>query len=189
MAIRPIVIAGDPILATTATPVTVFDEELGSFVEDLFETNTAAHGAGLAANQVGDSRSVFVYDLADEGVRHRGYVVNPVIETSEIPESMPDPDDDFEGCLSVPGERLPTGRAEWAKVIGVDAENNPFTVEGRGYLARCLQHETDHLRGHLYLDRLIGRNQRAARKMIKRRQWTEPGRMWTPGADPDPFGW
>lgn len=64
------------------------------------------------ANQVGDPRAVFVYDLIDSGVRHRGHVINPVLETSEIPEMMPDPEDDLEGCLSVPGEWFPTGRAE-----------------------------------------------------------------------------
>nr|WP_296769706.1 peptide deformylase [Rhodococcus sp. (in: high G+C Gram-positive bacteria)] len=190
MAIRPIVIVGDPVLATPAVQVTVFGDELAAFVEDLFETNTVAHGAGLAANQVGDPRSVFVYDLVDDDrVRHRGCVVNPVLETSELPETMPDPDDDIEGCLSVPGERFPTGRADWARVSGVDVHGEPVVVEGRDYLARCLQHETDHLRGHLYLDRLVGRNQRAARKMIKRRQWTVAGNQWFPGVDPDPFGW
>ncbi len=113
MSVRPIMIAGDPVLATPAIPVTVFDAELAAFVEDLFDTNTAARGAGLAANQVGDPRAVFVYDLVDDGVRHRGYVINPVLETSEIPETMPDPEDDIKGCLSVPGEWFPTGRADW----------------------------------------------------------------------------
>ncbi|OZF29771.1 peptide deformylase [Rhodococcus sp. 14-2496-1d] len=188
MAIRPILVAGDPRLTTVAEPVTVFDAELAAFVKDLFETNTAAHGAGLAANQVGDPRAVFVYDLRDGGVRHRGHVVNPVLETSAIPETMPDPGDG-EGCLSVPGERYPTGRADWARVTGVDVENAPVSVEGHGYLARCLQHESDHLAGHLYLDRLIGRNQRAAKKMIKARGWVRPGNSWLPGSDADPFGW
>ncbi|MFF3574641.1 peptide deformylase [Nocardia jiangxiensis] len=184
MAIRPILIAGDPRLATPALPVTEFDDELAAFVEDLFETNTAADGAGLAANQIGDARSVFVYDLVDAGVRHRGHVVNPVLETSELPETMPDPDDDLEGCLSVPGEWFPTGRAGWAKVTGVDISGAPVEVEATtGLLARCLQHETDHLAGRLYLSRLIGRNQRAARKMIKQRGWTEPGGSWLPGTE------
>ncbi|MFI6869750.1 peptide deformylase [Nocardia sp. NPDC050406] len=187
MAIRPILIAGDPRLATPATPVTVFDDELEAFVADLFETNTAARGAGLAANQIGDPRAVFVYDLIADGQRHRGYVVNPALETSTIPETMPDPEDDLEGCLSVPGEWFPTGRAEWAKVTGVDVHGEPVEAEGTGYLARCLQHEFDHLTGHLYLDRLIGRNQRAARRMIKEHGWTVPGHSWMPGQDVDPF--
>jgi peptide deformylase len=189
MTIRPIVICGDPVLHRPTTPVSVFDEELEQFIEDLFATNTAAHGAGLAANQVGDQRRVFIYDCPDdEGVRRRGYVVNPVLETSVIPETMPDPDDDWEGCLSVPGENYPTGRASWAKVTGVDASNQPIEIEGTGFFARCLQHEVDHLDGHLYLDRLIGRYQRAARKMVKANGWTGPGLSWMPGVDRDPFG-
>ncbi len=189
MTIHPIVICGDPVLHRPTVPVTVFDDELAAFVEDLFQTNTAANGAGLAANQVGDTRRVFVYDCPDdEGVRHRGYVVNPEIETSAVPETMPDPDDDYEGCLSVPGENFPTGRADWAKVTGVDAQGNPVQVEGSGFFARCLQHETDHLDGLLYLDRLVGRNARAAKKMIKANEWTVPGRTWMPGLDEDPFG-
>lgn len=191
MAIRPIVIAGDPILSTPAVTATAFDTELADFVADLYETNTAAHGAGLAANQVGDPRSIFVFDLIDDNdrQRRRGHVINPVLETSGIPETMPDPDDDIEGCLSVPGENYPTGRAEWARVSGVDVDGDPVSVEGRGYLARCLQHETDHLQGRLYLDRLVGRHRRAARRMIKRREWTRPGNVWVAGEVPDPFGW
>ncbi|GAA4899562.1 peptide deformylase [Stackebrandtia albiflava] len=190
MSIKPILIAGDPRLATPAVPVTEFDADLAQFVEDLFETNTAANGAGLAANQVGDPRAVFVYDLTDDNGTHRGYVVNPQIELKEPPSrEMPDPDDDIEGCLSVPGENFPTRRADWARVTGVDVEGRPVTVTGTGYLARCFQHEVDHLSGLLYLDRLVGRYERAARKMIKRRRWTEPGNSWLPGRDADPFGW
>lgn len=189
MTIRPIAICGEPVLHRPTTTVTVFDDELTSFVEDLFETNTAAHGAGLAANQVGDPRRVFIYDCPDdEGVRHRGHVVNPVLETSEKPETMPDPDDDWEGCLSVPGENYPTGRADWAKVTGVDTAGEPVEVEGTGFFARCLQHEVDHLDGYLYIDRLIGRHLRAARKMVKSNGWTTPGLTWMPGVDKDPFG-
>lgn len=187
--IRPIVICGEPVLHRPTEQVTAFDDELAQFVDDLFETNTAAHGAGLAATQVGDNRAVFVYDCPDdEGVRHRGYVVNPVIETSEIPETMPDEDDDLEGCLSVPGENYPTGRASWAKVTGVDIHGEPIEVEGTGFFARCLQHETDHLAGHLYLDRLIGRYARAAKRMVRDRGFGVPGLTWMPGTDPDPFG-
>jgi peptide deformylase len=187
--IRPIVICGEPVLHRPTRLVTDFDDELASFVDDLVETNTAAHGAGLAATQVGDDRRVFVYGCPDdEGVRHRGYVVNPVIETSEIPETMPDPDDDMEGCLSVPGENFPTGRASWAKVTGVDIHGEAIEVEGTGFFARCLQHETDHLDGHLYLERLVGRYARAAKKAVRAHGWGVPGNSWMPGADPDPFG-
>lgn len=189
MTILPIVICGDPVLHTPTRRVEIFDDALATFVDDLFETNSAAHGAGLAANQVGDDRRVFVYDCPDDaGVRHRGHVINPVLTTSPIPETMPDPDDDYEGCLSVPGENFPTGRAHWAKVTGVDAHGSAVEVAGTGFFARCLQHEADHLDGLLYLDRLIGRHARAAKKMVKARGWTGPGHRWIPGTDPDPFG-
>ncbi len=189
MTIHPIVIVGEPVLHRPTVAVTTFDDELASFVDDLFETNTAANGAGLAANQIGDNRRVFIYDCPDdEGVRHRGHVVNPRIETSGIPETMPDPDDDYEGCLSVPGENFPTGRANWARVTGFDIKGGPVEVEGTGFFARCLQHETDHLDGHLYLDRLVGRHARAAKKMVKANGWGVPGLSWLPGRDEDPFG-
>jgi peptide deformylase len=190
MAIRPILICGDPVLTRPTEPVTVFDAELAALIEDMFQTNAAAHGAGLAANQIGDSRSVFVYDLRDDQrVRHRGHVVNPVLETTPLPETMPDPELDVEGCLSVPGERFPTGRADWAKVTGVDMHGAPVAVTGSGYLARCLQHEVDHLAGLLYLTRLLGRNARAAKRMVKHHEWTAPGRSWLPGSGDHPDGW
>ncbi len=88
-----------------------------------------------------------------------------MLETSEVPETMPDPEDDDEGCLSVPGESFPTGRATWARVTGLDADGTPITLEGTDLFARMLQHETGHLDGFLYLDRLVGRQcpQRQAR--------------------------
>ena len=110
-------------------------------------------------------------------------VVNPVLETSPRPETMPDPDNDWEGCLSVPGEGFPTGRASWAKVTGVDADGAPVTVEGTGLLARCLQHETDHLDGMLYLDRLVGRHAREAKKMLRAQGWGMPGLAWDPATN------
>ncbi|HEX3592237.1 MAG TPA: peptide deformylase [Pseudonocardiaceae bacterium] len=188
MAIHPIRIVGDPVLRKPARPVTAFDEDLRRLVDDLFETNTAANGAGLAANQIGVDLRVFVYDLNDDaGVRQRGVVVNPTIETSEVPQTMPDPEGDWEGCLSVPGESFPTGRADWSKVTGFDVEGNPIEVEGTGYLARCFQHETDHLDGLLYLDRLVGRHARDAKRMLKQNRWGVPGLTWDPASDPDPF--
>jgi peptide deformylase len=182
VAVRPIRIIGDPVLHRPTRPVEVFDEELKALVEDMCDTMAAADGVGLAANQVGVDLRVFVYDCPDEVTRTRvrGVVVNPVLETSGRPEEMPDPEDDEEGCLSVPAEHFPTGRAEWAKVTGVDTDGRPIEVEGQGFLARCLQHETDHLDGVIYLDRLVGRNQRAARKMLKHNGWGVPGLEWDP---------
>jgi peptide deformylase len=181
VAVRPIRIVGDPVLSTPTRRVREVDDELRTLVADMFDTMAAAHGVGLAANQVGVDLRVFVYDCPDEeGRRARGVVVNPVIETSARPEGMPDPEDDDEGCLSVPAEQFPTGRAEWARVTGTDLDGAPIVVEGTGFLARCLQHETDHLDGLLYLDRLVGRNQRAARKAVKRNGWGVPGLAWDP---------
>lgn len=187
MTVHAIVIAGDPVLHNPTREITEFDDKLRTLIDDMFETMYAAEGVGLAANQIGLDLRVFVYDCPDdEGVRHKGVVVNPKLETSEIPETMPDPDNDWEGCLSAPGESYPTGRASWAKVTGFDVDGNPIEVEGTGYFARCLQHETDHLDGFIYLDRLVGRHARAAKKMLKSNKWGVPGNSWLPDAQPDP---
>ncbi|WP_280400750.1 peptide deformylase [Nocardia carnea] len=193
MSILPIVIVGDPVLHRPTEPVTESPAELAGLIADMYETLDAANGVGLAANQVGVAKRLFVYDCPDRAAdgtvaRRRGAVINPVLETSEIPETMPDPDDDEEGCLSVPGEQFPTGRADWAKVTGTDEHGEPVTVEGTGFFARMLQHEVGHLDGHLYIDVLIGRHARAAKKSVKRNGWGVPGLSWLPGSDPDPFG-
>lgn len=181
MTIHPILIAGEPVLHETTEPVRTFDDELRRLVDDMFETMYAAEGVGLAANQIGVALRVFVYDCPDDaGTRHKGVIVNPSLATTAVPETMPDPDDDWEGCLSVPGESYPTGRASWAKASGFDAEGAAIEVEGTGYFARCLQHETDHLDGYLYLDRLIGRHAKAARRMLKSNRWGKPGHSWLP---------
>lgn len=188
MTIHPIRIVGDPVLRTPTRPVERFDKDLRTLVDDMFATLEASNGVGLAANQVGSDVRVFVYDCPDdEGTQHRGVVVNPRLETSQIPETMPDPDDDWEGCLSVPGELFPTGRAGWAKVTGHDPDGEPVQDEGTGFFARCLQHEVDHLDGYLYLDRLTGRHVRAAKKTVKRNGWGVPGLSWDPAEEDDPF--
>jgi peptide deformylase len=196
MAVAPIRIVGDPVLHTPTKPVPVgadgsLPTELADLIATLYETMDAAYGVGLAANQIGVDSRVFVYDCADErgqSKRRRGVIVNPVLETSEIPETMPDPDNDDEGCLSVPGESFPTGRAKWARVTGLDADGSPIAIEGEGLFARMLQHETGHLDGFLYLDRLVGRHARAAKRAVKSHGWGVPGLSWTPGEGPDPFG-
>jgi peptide deformylase len=187
--VHAIRIAGDPVLHHPTREITEFDAALRTLVDDMFETMYAAEGVGLAANQIGLDLRLFVYDCPDdEGVRHKGVVVNPKLETSEIPETMPDPDDDWEGCLSAPGESYPTGRANWAKVTGVDVDGELIEVEGTGYFARCLQHETDHLDGYIYLDRLVGRHARAAKKMLKANKWGVPGNSWLPPRTPEDDG-
>ena len=196
MAVVPIRIVGDPVLHTPTTPVPVAADgslpaEVAALIADMYDTMDAANGVGLAANQIGRTERVFVYDCADDRghtTRRRGAVINPVLESSEVPETMPDPDDDDEGCLSVPGESFPTGRADWARVTGLDADGTPITVEGTGLFARMLQHETGHLDGFLYLDRLVGRHARSAKRAVKSNGWGVPGLSWTPGKDPDPFG-
>jgi peptide deformylase len=196
MAVVPIRIVGDPVLHSPTKPVPVgadgsLPAELAGLIATLYETMDAAHGVGLAANQIGHGQRLFVYDCADDRgqtTRRRGVVINPVLETSEVPETMPDAGDDDEGCLSVPGETFPTGRADWARVTGVDADGNPVDIEGTGLFARMLQHETGHLDGFLYLDRLIGRYARAAKRAVKSNGWGVPGLSWLPGEGPDPFG-
>ncbi|BBZ25515.1 peptide deformylase [Mycolicibacter hiberniae] len=196
MAVLPIRIVGDPVLHTPTSPVPVADDgslpaDLGDLITTMFETMDAANGVGLAANQIGVGLRLFVYDCADDRrstTRRRGVVINPVLETSERPETMPDPDEDDEGCLSVPGESFPTGRAEWARVTGLDGDGNPVTLEGTGLFARMLQHETGHLDGLLYLDMLVGRYARGAKRTVKANGWGVPGLSWTPGDVPDPFG-
>ena len=196
MAVVPIRIVGDPVLHNATSPVPVnadgsLPDEIAELIANLYDTMVAANGVGLAANQIGVSKRVFVFDCADERgriTRRRGVVVNPVLETSEVPETMPDPEDDDEGCLSVPGESFPTGRADWARVTGLDADGSPITLEGTGLFARMLQHETGHLDGFLYLDRLVGRHARAAKRAVKSHGWGVPGLTWMPGEDPDPFG-
>ncbi|MFT4125880.1 MAG: peptide deformylase [Gordonia sp. (in: high G+C Gram-positive bacteria)] len=197
MAILPICIVGEPVLHTPTTVVELDGSgrpapELVTLLDDMYATMDAAHGVGLAANQVGVGLRMFVYDCPDgesrAAKRRRGEVINPVLETSAIPETMPDPDDNDEGCLSVPGEQFPTGRADWARVTGVDRTGAPVVIEGTGFFARMLQHETGHLDGFLYVDVLLGRNARAAKKAIKRHGWGVPGLTWTPGEVVDPFG-
>lgn len=193
MAILPIRIVGDPVLHAPTEPVTATPEELAGLIADMFATLDAAHGVGLAANQVGVARRLFVYDCPDVNsagtlARRRGVVVNPALETSPVPETMPDPDSDDEGCLSVPGEQFPTGRADWARVTGTGENGQPVDIEGKGFFARMLQHEVGHLNGLLYLDVLIGRNARAAKRAVKQHGWGVPGLSWVPGTVPDPFG-
>ncbi|BDY29420.1 MULTISPECIES: peptide deformylase [Mycolicibacterium] len=196
MAVVPIRIVGDPVLHTPTEPVPVgadgsLPDDLPELIQTMYDTMDAANGVGLAANQIGVAKRLFVYDCAEtrgRSVRHRGVVINPVLETSEVPETMPDPDDDEEGCLSVPGENFPTGRADWARVTGLDADGTPVTLEGTDLFARMLQHETGHLDGFLYIDKLVGRHARAAKRAVKRNGWGVPGLSWTPGEVPDPFG-
>jgi peptide deformylase len=189
MAIRPVVIHGEPVLHRVASRVERFDEQLAELVQDMFDTMDAAHGVGLAAPQIGVGLRVFVYDMANhDGIPPRGVVVNPILAVSKVPSGRPDPDEESEGCLSVPGEHFPLRRPETAKVNGHDLTGAPIEFVATGWFARCMQHEFDHLNGKLYVDRLDDRQSRKARKVIKSNGWGKPGHRWMPGADPDPFG-
>ena len=162
MTMRPIRIIGDPVLRTPCDPVTTFDAELRSLVTDLMDTLLGAPGrAGVAANQIGVPARVFVY----EADTVRGHLVNPTLELSA---EMQDGD---EGCLSIPELSFPTPRALHATARGFDQYGEPITVSGSGFLARALQHETDHLDGKLYVDTLRGDPRRQALREIRAGQW------------------
>jgi peptide deformylase len=163
-----IVVVGDPVLATPTSQVTTFDDKLGRLVEDLFAALAVAEGVGLAAPQIGVGLAVFVYDCPDgSGGRARGHVVNPVIETGGAKESAD------EGCLSVPGPYHELERATEATVRGVDMHGEPVEVSGTGFFARCLQHETDHLRGVLYIDHLPRNRRRRVLREMEPFEWNE----------------
>ena len=159
MAVLSIRMIGDPILRTPAAEVTEFGPDLARLVDDMTETMIDVQGAGLAAPQVGIGLQVFTYRV--DGVE--GHVVNPVLELAGESQG----ESDVEGCLSVPGLGSYVDRTEWARVTGQDVSGKDIVVEGTGMLARALQHETDHLRGTLYIDRLEGEDRRSALRAIR----------------------
>lgn len=188
MAVRPIVIAGEPVLHRGAELITDFDSaRFHALVEDLWDTLGAAGGVGLAAPQVGVGLRVFVYDLRVMDLDHHGCVVNPVLQLGKITQGPPDPHDETEGCLSFPGQHYPLRRADWVRLDGFTSAGERLTIEADGFHARCLQHETDHLNGRLFVDRLEASYSRRARKHAKREGFGRPGLSWLPGVDPDPF--
>ena len=150
---------GEPVMHTKTRPVTEFNEELHQLIRDMFETMAASQGVGLAATQVGVDLAVFIYDCPDEdGVNQIGVVCNPTVTTPEGADRNLESTE--EGCLSLPGGYQPLARPDHATCVGVDPWGNPITVVGTGLLARCLQHETDHLNGTVFGDRLSGRVRR-----------------------------
>ena len=189
MAIRPVVITGEPVLHQRARAVDVIDDEVRELVADMFETMDAARGVGLAAPQVGVGLRIFTWQLAnDDGIPPRGVVVNPYLTSSKPVVGDPDPHDEVEGCLSVPGESFPLRRGEQATLTGTDLDGAEVRYQATGWFARMLQHEYDHLNGFLYVDRLSGKWARKARKAVKAHGWGVPGLQWMPGVDRDPFG-
>lgn len=159
MAMRDIRVVGDPVLRTPCEPIRDRDARVRSLVEDLLETVDADGRAGLAANQIGVNLRAFSWNIDDE----IGYVLNPrMVELSE--EEYQDGD---EGCLSVPGLWFPTRRAWYARVVGEDLDGREVVVEGTELMARCLQHECDHLDGVLFLDRLERGERKKAMRAIR----------------------
>ena len=160
MTVRPIREFGDPVLRTPADEVRAFDKGLAALVRDLEETVDHPGRAGLAAPQIGVSARVFSYNI--DGVI--GHLVNPKV--AELSDEIQDGD---EGCLSVPGIWAPTARAMHAVVEGFDVHGEPLRLEGTGLMARCLQHEVDHLDGKVFLDRLTGDARRQAFRALRER--------------------
>ncbi|MCW2684944.1 MAG: def [Blastococcus sp.] len=158
MTIRPIRELGDPVLRTPAEEVRAFDAWLATLVRDLEDTVEHPGRAGVAAPQIGVSVRAFSYNV--DGVI--GHMVNPVIV--ELSEETQDGD---EGCLSVPGIWAPTVRAMHAVVEGFDVDGTPLRLEGEGLMARCLQHEVDHLDGKVFLDRLTGEARKSALRALR----------------------
>lgn len=163
---RPIVQVGDPVLHNPCAPVESFDESLAALVEDMFASMYEANGVGLAANQIGVALRVFVFDCTDaDSKSHIGVVVNPTLRVPEVADRVLD--EGSEGCLSVLGQDADLARPDYAEVDGFDATGAPVTVIGTGTLARCLQHETDHLNGMLYIDRLSDRQRKRVLKQYR----------------------
>lgn len=151
--VRPVTRWGEPVMHRRLALVTSYDAELRTLAADMVATMYAADGVGLAACQIGVDRSLFVFDCPDaSGERVAGAVCNPVLVLPEGRDRRLDEDD--EGCLSFPGAFVECARPDWARVEGFGLDGEPVVFEGDGLLARCLQHETDHLMGTVFGDRL-----------------------------------
>lgn len=158
----PIRLFGDPVLRTAADPVTTYDKELRRLVKDLTETMLDAGGAGLAAPQLGVSLRVFAYYVDDV----LGHLINPVLDLIGDEEQKGE-----EGCLSIPGLFFDCKRHLHVVAKGMNMHGEPVTIEGSEMLARCVQHETDHLDGVLFIDRLDTETRRAALQAIRAAEW------------------
>ena len=161
MAIQPIRLFGDPVLRKPAIEVVDFDKELRKLVADLTDTMLEAPGAGLAAPQIGVGLRVFTWHVDGE----LGHLVNPRLLLSEDTQHGP------EGCLSIPDLSFDCTRALSVVAHGFDMYGEPVTITGSDYLARAIQHETDHLDGVLFVDRLDPEARKAAMKAIRESDW------------------
>ena len=149
---------GDPVLRQRTRPVEVFDDTLGRLADDMFETMYDAPGVGLAANQVGLQLACFVYDDHDG---HKGFVANPELADLQGEQT------DSEGCLSIPGPYADTSRALRVRLHGLGLDGEPLELDGEALLARIFQHETDHLNGKLYIDRLDADGRRDVMRQLR----------------------
>ena len=174
MAIRPVRLFGDPILRTVADPVTDFDKQLRNLVKDLTQTLDDAQGAGLAAPQIGVGLRVFAYAVGSE----RGYLVNPELSFPDDEEQ-----DGEEGCLSFPGIYYDVKRRLNTVARGFTDRGDPVQLVGTDVLARCIQHETDHLDGVLFIDRMDRDRRRAAMRAIREADWNGIAIASNPSSD------
>ena len=161
MSVTPIRLLGDPVLRSPADPVVDFDKELRKLVADLTDTMLDAPGAGLAAPQIGVGLRVFTWHVDGE----LGHLVNPLLDLSEEQQHGP------EGCLSLPDLTFDCTRALRVVAKGFDMHGEPVTIEGHELLARAIQHETDHLDGVLFVDRLDRETRKAAMRAIREAEW------------------
>ena len=168
MAIRPIRLFGDPVLRTPAEPVADFDKQLRNLVKDLTETLRDAQGAGLAAPQIGVGLRVFAYAVGSE----RGHLVNPDLSFPDEEEQ-----DGEEGCLSFPGIYYDVKRRLNTVARGFTDRGDPVQIVGTDVLARCLQHETDHLDGVLFIDRMDPATRKRALREIRAANWDGPVKL------------
>lgn len=166
LSIREIRIYGDPVLTTEAKEITEFDESLEELASDMLDTMEAAGGVGLAANQIGLLKRIFVYDCTHTETGMRGAIINPVWEAIGDKTQT-----GMEGCLSIPDISTPTTRYETVRVSGQDVKGNPIGMVVSGLMARCVQHETDHLNGVLFLQRLEGDARKQAMAEIRVSSW------------------
>jgi len=162
VAVRAIRLFGDPVLRSACDPITPGDKRVEALIADLLETVAEPGRAGVAANQIGVGQRAFSYNIDGD----IGYVINPILaEVSGEPELVD------EGCLSVPGFYFPRLRYPWARVTGIDLDGNPIELAGDGLMAQALQHETDHLDGHLYIEGLEPETKREAMRAIRQSPW------------------
>lgn len=166
MTVQPVRYFGDPVLRERATEVTTFDKELRQLVADLDETMREQGGAGLAAPQIGVGLRVFTYRTGED---MHGHLVNPTWNVLDDTEQTGP-----EGCLSIPGFRWDCTRYDHVVATGWDMHGEPVRVEGTAMLARAIQHETDHLDGVLFLDRLDAATRKEAMAAIRQAEWFDP---------------